>query len=261
MLQVQENQYFNNWKVLEPNIINPDTKNKNYIGKPIFSKCICTKCNITIKLISNYDLTGPRCSKCCQRCNLIERNTKNAEVQIGKTFNNLKVIGDAGFKIRNDGKRRHFSLCECLLCGNTVEVMDNSLQTGNTTSCGCVNSKGEMRIKEILNQNNIIYNYDSIFPQLALETKRNLRFDFIIYKEDGEIDRFVEFDGNQHKTGMWGGSWHNLEPLEKIQERDEIKNNFCLKHNYTLIRIPYSILNNMTLEDIMTDKYKIKEEM
>lgn len=26
-------------------------------------------------------------------------------------------------------------------------------------------------------------------------------------------------------------------------------------------KLPYSILNNMTLQDIMTDKYKIKEEM
>ena len=37
-----------------------------------------------------------------------------------------------------------------------------------------------------------------------------------------------------------------------------IKNNFCLKHNYKLIRIPYYDLNKFTLEDIFSEKYLVK---
>lgn len=59
---------------------------------------------------------------------------------------------------------------------------------------------------------------------------------------------------------MWGGNWSNLETFDVIQERDNIKNNFCLKNNYTLIRLPYSLLNKITLEDIFGDKYKVTEE-
>lgn len=58
---------------------------------------------------------------------------------------------------------------------------------------------------------------------------------------------------------MWGGSWSNLETYDIIHERDQIKNNFCLKHNYTLIRIPYNKLSTLTLNDIMGDEYKIYE--
>lgn len=58
---------------------------------------------------------------------------------------------------------------------------------------------------------------------------------------------------------MWGGNWSNIETYEVIHERDIIKNKFCLDNNYTLIRIPYSKINNLTIEDIMEDKYKIYE--
>ena len=83
--------------------------------------------------------------------------------------------------------------------------MDNRLRSGNNTSCGkCKYSKGEYVIQNLLNLNNIIYDHDVLFPELLKQTQRRLRFDFIIYNEDGSINRFIEFDGNQHKTGMWG---------------------------------------------------------
>ena len=58
---------------------------------------------------------------------------------------------------------------------------------------------------------------------------------------------------------MWGGSWSNLETFDVIHERDLIKNDFCIKHNYVLIRIPYWKINTLTIEDIMTDKFRIVE--
>ena len=56
---------------------------------------------------------------------------------------------------------------------------------------------------------------------------------------------------------MWGGTWSNLETYEVIHERDELKNNFCLNKGITLIRIPYNKLNTLTIEDLMSDTYKI----
>ena len=256
-IEIHNGDMFNYWKVIEANIVNPNTTAKAYIGKPIFSKCLCTKCNETVRLFRNNELA--KASNQCRKCTLIERNTKDRQIQNGQIYGHLKVIGDAGYK-EVGGKRKHSSLCECLLCGSQKEVLDNSLLTGNTTSCGCVGSRGEQEIKTILNTNNILYNYDSIFPQLVQETGRKLRFDFIILNEDGSINRFVEFDGNQHKTGMWGGSWSHIESFDVINERDVIKNNFCLKNNYILIRIPYSCLGKITLQDIMSDVYRVKGE-
>ena len=50
-----------------------------------------------------------------------------------------------------------------------------------------------------------------------------------------------------------------MDSLETIQERDRIKNNFCLSHNYPLVRIPYTKLDSITIEDLFGEKYLVKE--
>ena len=246
----QKNEIYGVWKVLEPNIINPDTQDKYYINRPVFSKCICTNCNQTIRYIRNNELKKYS-TKLCKKCT-IEKNAKMTHPLIGTRFNKLVVIDDGGFE-----NERHYSICQCD-CGNIIRIMDNKLKTNNTGSCGkCqYHSKGEYQIKQLLEQNNVLFDYDSIFPELLQETGRRLRFDFIIYNNDGTLSHFIEFDGNQHHTGMWGGSWSHLETYETIQERDNIKNNFCKKHNYILIRIPYSKLEKLTINDLLYKKIK-----
>lgn len=39
------------------------------------------------------------------------------------------------------------------------------------------------------------------------DTGCRYRFDFIIYKEDGKVERFIEFDGRQHFTGPDTAFW------------------------------------------------------
>jgi hypothetical protein len=48
-------------------------------------------------------------------------------------------------------------LWKCICdCGNETIVRTNSLTTGNTASCGCINySIGEYNIEKILKENNI----------------------------------------------------------------------------------------------------------
>lgn len=245
---------FGYWKILETGLINPNTTQEYYKNRPVYSKCICTNCNQTILLKNNGELN--RALKTNGMCNSCRRNLNNIanRPKIGDVFYKLTVIGDGG--VINE---KHYSICQCE-CGNITNVRDNNLKTGQVRSCGCLNSIGEDKISQILKTNNIIFEHDKIFPELLKETNRKLRFDFIIYNSDGSINRFIEFDGNQHKTGMWGGIWSHLEPFENIQERDNIKNNFCLKHNYILIRIPYQQLEKLTLEDIMGDKFIYEPE-
>ena len=242
------------WKVLEPNVISPECKAKTYIGRTVFSKCQCLKCNKTIRYIRNNEFYNKN-QNFCKSCSTRERAQKITSVKIGNKYGFLEVIGDAGYQ-----DMRHYSLCLCHNCGNTCIIKDNSLQTGNNVSCGCISSKGELAIKEILEQNNIIYDYNCGLPELYQECKRKLRFDFIIYNDDLTINRFIEFDGNQHKSGMYGGQWSNSETYEVIHERDMIKNNFCLNHNYTLVRIPYHKLKTLVLDDILGDKYIVQKK-
>lgn len=73
------------------------------------------------------------------------------------------------------------------------------------------------------------------------------------------MERLIEFDGRQHFTGPDTTHWgRTTDTLESIKERDEIKNCFCLNHNYPLVRIPYFKLETITIEDLLGDKYLIK---
>jgi len=56
---------------------------------------------------------------------------------IGKTFGQLRVVR-LGEKPGKGRKRRYVVTC---ICGRSIEVASQSLQNGNTTSCGCRRKK------------------------------------------------------------------------------------------------------------------------
>lgn len=58
------------------------------------------------------------------------------EDRTGQTFGRLTVLARAANRVRG-GKQRSYWLCRCV-CGNEPEVMGESLKSGNTKSCGCL---------------------------------------------------------------------------------------------------------------------------
>ena len=56
-------------------------------------------------------------------------------------------------------------------------------------------SKGEETIKNILSENNYIFDHDAILPDFLKETGLRYRFDFIVYNNDGSIRCLIEYDG------------------------------------------------------------------
>lgn len=221
-------------------------------------KCLCDCSNYTNVPVGYLRNNSIKSCGCLGSEKTIKRNQQNKQVQIGNIYGKLTIIGDAGLKPASGGKNRHWSVCQCE-CGNIIEKMDNSLQSGAVKSCGCLRSVGEAFISKILDENHIVYGYNQSFEELTKETGHALRFDFVIY-ENQTISRFVEFDGGQHNGGMNGGNWSRGETYDIIHTRDVIKNNFCLAHNYILIRIPYHMRNTLTLEHIMGDKYQVKKK-
>ena len=224
-------------------------------------ECKCDCGNIiktTVTALNTGNTTSCGCGKYdgLKKYNL-EQSESN-KLELGTRFGKLVVIEDLGFREYSEGHKRRWYKCQCD-CGEVKEVNGNLLKQGQVHSCGnCIASLGEYQIQQILNYNNINYCYDVQLPELTKETGRRLRFDFIIYDSDFEKPiRFVEFDGRQHFSGP-EANWSNSDSLEKIQERDEIKNKFCLSHKYPLVRIPYTKLNYITLEDILGDKYIVK---
>lgn len=255
-LNIKQNEIYGQWLVVEPNVINPQTSSKTYIGRNVYSKCKCLQCNITERYILNHELKkyankNTPCASCSRR----NRAEEKRQIKQGDVFTKLKVIGDAGYK-----NNRHWSLCQCD-CGRVVKIKDNALLSGNTKSCGCLVSVGENKILHILEENNYIFIHDSILPEFLRETGHKYRFDFVIYNKKGQITNIIEFDGRQHFYGPDTSYWsRSLDTLEDIQKRDKIKNDFCLKHNYPLYRIPYTEINNLNIKTLFDNKYLVKKE-
>lgn len=121
--------------------------------------------------------------------------------------------------------------CQCE-CGTIVSVQSNNLTSGHTLSCGCLHSKGEYVIRQILNHNNISYATEYIFSDLPL-----LRFDFAIF-QNNQLKCLLEYDGKQHFRFI--NTWHQSEEnFIKAQERDLQKNDYCKSNNIKLYRISY----------------------
>ena len=170
---------------------------------------------------------------------------------IGMKFGKLTVLSYAGTN------KWDASTFQCLCdCGNIVNVSRNSLIDGNTKSCGCLVSVGENNIQCILNEANIEYQKQYTFDDLVSQKSYKLPYDFAILDKTNVI-RLIEFDGEQHKKSFdyFGGE----DKFKKILQNDAIKNQYALSHNIPLVRIPYSKRDSMYIDDLLGDKYLIKE--
>ena len=159
-------------------------------------------------------------------------------------------------------------LCKCD-CGQNATVLAASLVSGNTQSCGqcCGISLQEEKIANILKDLQIDFIQEKTFENcINPTTNRKLRFDFYLPKEN----LLIEYDGEQH-FHYWG--WYTQEDLKETQQRDEVKNQYCLDNNIRLIRIPYTektliskeyILNLITNGgrdmELVHDRYGMGEE-
>lgn len=98
-------------------------------------------------------------------------------------------------------------------------------------------SRGEIKIEEILKMNQIKFEREYIFPDLISSSGRPLRFDFAVFDDDGEINFLIEFQGAQHYTSVkhFGGQ----ASLHTQKYNDQKKREYCYKHNYILITVPF----------------------
>ena len=102
----------------------------------------------------------------------------------------------------------------------------------------CNESAGESRVKMFLETHDIQYSKEYYFDDLLGVGGRPLRFDFAIYKNN-ELYMLCEYDGQLHFEKS------NISNLEKQQEHDKRKNEYCKKHHIRLLRIHHKDYNNI----------------
>ena len=199
--------------------------------------------------ISGGSLT--RTNRPTRSCGCLKKETDkqpkgNVIDLVGQKFGHLTVIQRDGSDNRGEAKW----LCQCD-CGNTqlISVLGSNLRSGHTQSCGCERrSHGEKEIAQLLQQNNIYFIQE--YKPFKFASGKWASFDFYI-----DNKYLLEYDGETHyKYNLHG--WHNETQLLAQQERDAIKNKWCKDNNIPLIRIPYTHLKSLCIEDLLLETSK-----
>lgn len=219
-------------------------------NKKTFWTCECLLCgNIFTRQGSIIKELGDN-----NKCNTCSKS----KITFNKKYGMLTVLKRDNDYVKNHkikNTRQKYYLCQCD-CGNYVSVCGKHLKNGNTISCGCISrSLGEQKIEEILQKNSIYYKREYVLKEL-----NNKRFDFVILdKLTNKIIRIIEFDGRQHyfPVDVFGGE----ENFRKRKESDNEKNEWAIKNNIPLLRIPYWERDNISYDMLFkSDTYLINNK-
>lgn len=89
------------------------------------------------------------------------------------------------------------------------------------------------------------------FPGLNSSNGKPLRFDFVVFDDDDNVDFIIEYQGRQHyePVSKFGGKLG----LHQQQYNDTKKRRFCALNHIKLIEIPY-LDENLISYDYIIDK-------
>lgn len=227
-------------------------------GKHTYWICKCLKCGNQVSCRSS-DLTNGTRKDC--GCGNSQRISEGMTRDItGNKYGHLTVLSrDTSFKPK--GGQHPKWLVKCDICGKTESTDLRMLEVFGKDRCRNCGKKsyGEQKIAELLIKEGISFVFDKQYGDCCYEdTKHMARFDFRI-TDKSECDYIIEYDGEQHYN--YNLKYHRDKPLEYYQERDRYKDNWCISHGIKIIRIPYTRLKKLCIEDLKleTTQFLVKE--
>lgn len=230
------NQDFGYWHVL-----------KKDNSRPRYWICKC-KCGVIRSVFDGSLKNGTTKSCGCYKNEVNhKRFEEDAEKHIGEKYGNLTIVD---YELKN---KNYYYICNCD-CGNKVTVLGKNLFSGNTTSCGCINSKANAEMDRILTQLHIPFKREYRFEDCR--DKAPLPFDFALFNEQDELIGLIENNGDQHYSAR-GTQWNTPERLIYTQKHDYIKQKFAEDNHIPLLIIPYQYFNQLEKFLTTSDFWKI----
>lgn len=210
-------------------IVSVDKSRKAYYN------CVCD-CG-THKSVSKHSLKHGQTKSCgCLKINSRKKRSKEkAEDRVGMKMGCLTLLEPI-----LKGKSYYYR-CKCD-CGNEVVVSWRNLQSGDTVSCGCLDSKANELMDKILTEKGIPHKREYRFDDCR--DKKPLPFDFALFNNEDELIGLIENNGAQHYSSF-GTSWDTPERSLYRQKHDYIKAKFCEDNKIPFLVIPYQYFNEL----------------
>jgi len=169
---------------------------------------------------------------------------RNFKDLTGQKFGKLIVME---LSKNRDKDNCHKWICKCE-CGAIKEISQHDLRRG-VSSCGCVRSKGEERISQLLTEMNILFKREYYINGFKLTTGGVPHFDFALFNDKNDLICFIEYHGEQHYQAR--GNIFTEEKVQIIKKRDKEKEEYCILNNVPLKIIPYTDFKQLNCEYLM----------
>ena len=98
----------------------------------------------------------------------------------------------------------------------------------------------------------MIFSFLSFYINIISKKEEEIKFPLLFQLHIVNNTYLIEFDGSQHFFAR-RVDWNTEEKFQKTQEHDVYKNQWCKDNNIPLIRIPYTRLDTLCIEDLMLD--------
>jgi Zn ribbon nucleic-acid-binding protein len=185
------------------------------------------KCGNIYQVKPNNFLQGQRCPKCQHRSYKKTTEEFKQEVKnlVGNEYEVLEEYQKANkkilFKHNIEG------------CQHEFTMTPNSFLGGSRCPL-CKESKHEKYIYNWLKTHQYYFIHQFTFDDC--KDKEVLPFDFAVFwdEEKTNLRMLIEYDGEYHYLPING-----IRALKYIQKHDKMKNDYCIKNDIQLIRIPY----------------------
>lgn len=191
-------------------------------------RCLCECGNEILVQTDNLKSGNTKSCGCLQK----DRTSEASFISlVGNKYGKLTVIE----RVENNRFGHVCYRCRCE-CGGETIVDATNLRNGNTNSCGCIKSKGEMIINNWLQEHNFDFCSQYSFDNCILSTGRRPFFDFVLFKNEKPY-MIIEYNGIQHYEAT--GGWNTEESIQDTQRRDREKLQWCEDNHYPVLIIKY----------------------
>lgn len=197
--------------------------------------CVCQNCE-TVKSVIGSTLKKGQSTSCGCR--------KRNETLSGKRIGHW-LVGERSKRRRPNGHYCTTYLCKCD-CGATERYVDESrLLNGTSLSCGCVKSRANEYISQVLSANYYEFTTEYKYCDLIGPGGGLLRFDFAILDDENNVICLLEYQGEQHfLDGEFGKQQREI--------TDPMKRKYCKEHNIKLFEITYLDNIDEKLDELFT---------
>ena len=213
----------------------------NWSDTPTTANCICDCGNYITVIATQLSSGKTKSCGCLQREAARQCNTKDWS----------GFISDYGVELLEQEKAvrgKWYWKCRCGYCGNEFSALPAKIASWHTKSCGCLkfHSSKEKLIEEYLKNSG--FKYQSQFTIKDCKDKYVLPFDFAVFDTNDNILFLIEYDGEQHYKSIdfFGG---DIE-FQKRKAHDNYKTQYCISHNITLLRLPYTLTDDELVNQI-----------